>query len=453
MTRRVGRLAVPILLLLALAARLSSAQATVGGTVFDSLRTMAPLPGATVVLNELALFAATDSRGRFEFAGRVPAGVYTLTFLHPSLDSLLTAAELVAVDVPVSGRANVRLATPKPATFVRHVCGASTEAGSGVLIGKVRDADDSSAVPNASVRAAWLEFEFTSRGINRSARRNEVQTNARGAYLLCGVPSDMTVDVLAALDSTSTGAVGVLLDRQLVQRRDFAITRRRDARALVAGSIVTPERRPAKGALIGVLGTDLSSRSSDQGRFAIAEVPVGTQSFEAKLIGAQPVTLVTDVPAGGEPNLQIALSKVIPALPTLSIVGRRDRPDKTGFKERQRQGLGFFMDESDLRRHGDLDLESILARAPGLSPAWGRAGRYYTMRATYGGPCLPNYFVDGMPWFGMDMGSGGSNALKDISNFYRAADLRGVEVYRGLGTIPARYDRANACGAILIWTR
>ena len=40
-----------------------------------------------------------------------------------------------------------------------------------------------------------------------------------------------------------------------------------------------------------------------------------------------------------------------------------------------------------------------------------------------------------------------------LSGFYRASDLRGVEVYRGLGTLPPRFDRGNGCGSIVIWTR
>ena len=435
-------------------AQTAAAPATVGGTVFDSLRTMAPLKAATVVINELARYATTDARGRFEFEGGVPAGTYTITFLHPSLDSLLVAAELVPLNVPAAGRVSIRLATPAPGTFVRRVCRTAAESSSGLLIGRVRDVDDSSAVAGAAVRTAWLEFEFTAGGINRYARQNAAQTDERGNYLLCGVPADMTVDVLAALDSTRTGAVGVFLDKLLVLRRDFAISRRRDAVAIVAGSVLTPQRRVASGALIGVLGTEQSTRSTEQGRYALSAVPLGTQSIEAKLIGAQPATVVVDVPSAGNPELTIALAKSIVALPTVSILGRRGTvSDKTGFGERQRQGLGYFMDETDLRKHADWDLESLLARAPGLAPQWGRAGRYYTMRGTFAGPCIPNYYVDGAPWFAMDMGSAGSNVMKDISSVYRASDLRGVEVYRGLGSIPARFDRGNGCGSVVIWTK
>ena len=62
---------------------------------------------------------------------------------------------------------------------------------------------------------------------------------------------------------------------------------------------------------------------------------------------------------------------------------------------------------------------------------------------------LPPYVV--VP--AMDMGGGGSNALRDISDYLRADDIRGVEIYRAMGGIPQRFDWNNGCGVILIWSQ
>ena len=72
---------------LALGSANAGAQGSIAGTVFDSLRTRAPLAGATVVLVERSRYATADARGRFRFDS-VPDGHYTIGFMHPVLDSL-----------------------------------------------------------------------------------------------------------------------------------------------------------------------------------------------------------------------------------------------------------------------------------------------------------------------------------------------------------------------------
>src|ERR1035437_4852695 len=73
--------------LLVLSSANASAQGGISGTVFDSLITHAPLANATVVLVERSKYVATDAHGRFRIDS-VPDGRYTLSFIHPVLDSL-----------------------------------------------------------------------------------------------------------------------------------------------------------------------------------------------------------------------------------------------------------------------------------------------------------------------------------------------------------------------------
>ena len=54
--------------LLALSSMRAGAQGSIAGTVYDSLRTHAPLANATVVLVERSQYATTDARGRFRQA-------------------------------------------------------------------------------------------------------------------------------------------------------------------------------------------------------------------------------------------------------------------------------------------------------------------------------------------------------------------------------------------------
>ncbi len=79
------------LLAVCIGSRVTSAQSTIVGTVFDSLHSHAGLAHATVVSPELPRYTTTDSRGRFRFDS-VPAGRFSITFLHATLDLLDMAA-------------------------------------------------------------------------------------------------------------------------------------------------------------------------------------------------------------------------------------------------------------------------------------------------------------------------------------------------------------------------
>jgi hypothetical protein len=186
----------PLLLLAAALSpfALAGAQASVTGTVFDSLRTNAWLASPTVVIPELARYTTADVRGRFRFDS-VPAGRFTLTFLHPSLDALDVAAPIVALIVPERGTVSVPLTTPAPATLYARLCPNASDTATGFLLGRVRDVDDALPLARAIVTAEWSEYGLERGKLKAHAARTSSATNAAGAYVLCGVPSDVESQV------------------------------------------------------------------------------------------------------------------------------------------------------------------------------------------------------------------------------------------------------------------
>lgn len=98
-----------------------AAQASVDGTVFDSLGTHAPLANATVVLVERSRYATTDQHGAFHFDS-VPAGRYSLGILHPALDSFDLVLPTVPVEVVAGSSAHVELTIPSAATVYAGGC-------------------------------------------------------------------------------------------------------------------------------------------------------------------------------------------------------------------------------------------------------------------------------------------------------------------------------------------
>lgn len=421
------------------------------GTVFDSLRSYAPLKGATVVINELPLYATTDGRGRFEFDIPVPNGNYTITFLHPTLDSLLMSAEVLPFSVSSATTVNTRLSIPSASTLVAKICRGRAEPSTGVLIGRVRDVDDSSAIVGARVTTDWLELQFEKDGrLSRRPQRVSTLTGPGGTYVLCGAPIDIAVDVTASRDSATTGPVEPFRERPQVARRDFALAPRAAAGATLTVTVHTASGGFAKDALVGVLGTELTGHTNDQGRLVIANVPPGTQSVEVRQIGTRPVTQIVDLPSGRATSLDVKLDQFVTALPTVAVTGRsRTGVDKNGFDERARRGLGHYIGSEELAKHPASDLVDIVARSPGVIRQWGPKGAFLAMRSNWGGPCIPAYIVDGLPW----MAVSGGNSAREISDYIRPEDIKSIEVYSGIGKIPSIFDRANGCGAVVIWTK
>jgi hypothetical protein len=461
---------------------IAGAQATVTGTVFDSLRTSAPLKGATVVLPGLSRYAITDGRGRFRIDS-VPAGQVTITFLHPALDSLGVAADIRTVTVPERGSVDVHLTTPSPPTAYARLCPGRRDIATGLLFGIVRDVDDAKPIAGALVTADWREYAIELGSMRGRVARATAATSDAGVYLLCGVPADVSSQVFALADGYAAGPVLVGPESRLLARFDFSISRRDSAARLsaaelldstrrgaplgaapgsatIAGRILASNHRPIAGALVGVNGTDLSARSDSSGRFRMSRVPAGTRAMTVRAIGLAP-TMLTLAPRSGEAvDTAVTVEQNGQLLPELKILATRStRPDRTGFTERAKMGLGHFMTEADIEKRPGADLYSFLMRMPGLiynvtGGAPGQAGRRVFMRGTGlgGGPyCLPSFYLDGT-YYLLDPGP---EPLESLANFVDASNLKGIEVYESSGSTPPKFDRSGTtgCGSVVIWTK
>ncbi|MFI5310749.1 MAG: carboxypeptidase regulatory-like domain-containing protein [Gemmatimonadales bacterium] len=453
------------------------------GTVFDSLRTNAPLKGATVALPGLVRYATTDGRGRFRLDS-VPAGRVTITFLHPALDSLGVAADIQAVTIPERGSVDVHLTTPSPATAYARLCPGARDVSTGLLFGLVHDVDDGKPIANATVTADWLEYAIVPGIMRGRVARAAAATNEKGVYLLCGIPADVASQVFGLADGYAAGPVLIAPESRLLARFDFSISRRDSAARLsvaelldstrrgaplgtapgsatISGRIVASNRRPIAGALVGINGTDLSTRSDNAGRFRLGRVPAGTRAMTIRAIGLAP-TMLTIAPRSGEIiDTAVTVEQGAQVLPELKVLATRStRPDRTGFTERARMGFGHFLTEADVERRPGADLYSFLMRMPGLiynvsGGAPGRAGRRVLMRGSglgSGSPyCTPNFYLDGT-YYLLDSEP---EPLLSLALFVQSDNLKGIEVYESSGSIPPKFDRSGTtgCGSVIIWTK
>lgn len=423
-----------------------------------------------MVLIERSRYATTDARGRFRFDS-VLAGSYSLSFMHPVLDSLGLMAPVTRVDVTVGRPVRVNLVTPAPAATYALLCPGPRDIETGAVLGRVRDVDDDAPLPDAVVSTVWMEFTLSAGSVTGHRQRTSARTNAAGIYILCGVPKEVNLEVYSDLAGSIAGPVPLAIDERLIGRRDFAVSRRDSAARNVAqddssrspvsslpgtaflrGVVRDGEGRPLVEALVGVIGTPRSARTDASGTFRIAGIPAGTRTVEARSIGLVPLTVLIDFATNASRDTVLSLGRHAQYLKPVTILGRGNPArDATGFEARRRLAFGHFITPEDLARHPSFDLIDVLARSPQVHVEYGTTGRPVPlMRGTGSGYCLPNFFLDGAP-FVVDY----YHPFADLSAFVPSAMIRGVEIYSSSEMIPPLYDLSSStsCGSIVIWTR
>lgn len=457
------------------------AQGSIAGTVYDSLSTHAPLPNATVVLVERNKYATSDARGHFRIDS-VPDGHYMLGVMHPILDSLELTAPLIAVDVSGGREATVMLTTPSAGTALARMCPGEHDEDSGVIIGRVRDVDDGSALALATVSTDWAEFTVTN-GKSASQRvRAKIQTKPNGVYLLCNVPIKVPLEVQAEWSGFVVGPTPVQLDDHLISRAEFAVSRRDSASrnhlrdssvapavalgtATLRGVVRGADAKPLRDATVSVMGTALSARTDGTGAFRLDHIPAGTRSIEARLVGRLPTVVSIDFATSAVRDTVLLMKRLVQDLKAVTVQAKAQMSplmERSGFNERRAQAVGAFITEEDISKHGSSDLISILQGVRGVhvnrgQPTRSQSGIAQPMAYLKGindihhtQDCIPNYFIDGAQYQVQSY-----RDFSDLSLMAQPEMIRGIEIYANPGTIPAQYDlmSSTGCGSIVIWTR
>jgi hypothetical protein len=486
----------------------AEAQGNITGTVYDSLRTHAPLANATVVLVEPSRYATTDARGRFTIAN-VPNGHYTLGFTHAVLDSLDLQSPLIAVDVAAGKRAVAELATPSAETMYAKLCPGTRDSSTGVVIGRVRDVDNHAPLAGAAVSTDWMEFKLAKGHTSEQRITAATHSSASGVYVLCGVPTDVPVDIKTELDKFIVGPTRLLTDGRVLSRVDFAISKRDSAARYVSANGITGDSaidaahrrgtaslravvrgtngKPLREAKVSIFGTAREARTNGEGAFAIDGIPAGTRTIEVLSIGSLPSVFSMDFATNAVRDTSFTLVKLAQQMRTVSVQGRSSTASwmgLSGFEARRMQGLGDYLTDTQIAEHNYPDLAATLRGMRGIriecnanknglegvgctptismigvpviappaanaAPSGAAAGS--GARAVTAPPdstsayCSPAFFLDGVPAI---------IPISDLNTMITVGQIKGIEVYPAGGTLPAQYMNAmSGCGTILIWTR
>ena len=448
-------------------------QGAISGTIYDSLRVRGPLRDVSVLLTELNRVTTTDARGRFRFDS-VPDGRYRITFFYSTLDSLGIGGPVATVTVSRGLPAETFLATPSPKELYRRLCGPPKDASVGAVLGHVRDVDTHQPLASASIETFWAEFEYLQRNFRRHLFKATTQSGPEGVYILCGVPSDVPLDVTVRAGLYQAGPVMVTHGRDLVALRDLAVSLRDSAAradstlllrdsthipagsGVVRGSLRDATGRPVTNAPVRIVADARETRSDNDGGFVLTGVPAGTRTVEARAIGYGPATAEVDVPTGGTATTNLLFDRRAQELKPITIVGQRPRRDIEGFTERSREGVGKYVTDEDLKRRPVSRVGDAILRSGNVTYDLTQIGPEIKMRATGSmtndSRCVPNFYLDGM-WIPTPESGMRQTMLQAIEAMVFPDDVRGIEIYNGIGGIPPEFNRNNGCGSVVIWTR
>lgn len=431
---------------------------TVRGVVYDSI-VGAPLAGAEVWIERVERTVTTDASGAFVF-DRLPPGVHTITFGHPSLDSLGLGAPFGRVDVHAGDTAHVALTTPSMRGIARRLCPSLALDSLGAVLGVVRDVSAGRPIAGAGVSLGWSEWNVRDRNaVERTERELHALADSAGRYVICGVPNDVVVSLRAATAGDSARATGrVLLDvrGRMLTWRNLAIGSsavEATTGGVVALTVIDERGAPVAGAQARAGATGAFRATSDDGRLRLNGLRTGTTPLEVRAIGYQNATLSVDVPPGRELAQTVRLGRsAVPMLETVRILGARPYRDVTGFEERRRNGFGYYMTNAEIERRVPFRFTDLARRLPGVQvivPTGNGPLVVASLRASRGNfgsngrrsICPMAVFVDDIPLAGADLDTA-------INPSY----IRGIEVYPGSAGVPPRYG-ASACGTMLVWTK
>lgn len=156
-------------------------------------------------------------------------------------------------------------------------------------------------------------------------------------------------------------------------------------------------------------------------------------------------------------ELEIRLDRDALLLAPLEVVARekRESPVLEGFHARVNQGMGYYVTREQIDEANASLVTDLLATVPGIElRSSGRGLRRIVQMSRSRSllACPTQVYVDGMR-LNTNMGSPDGQQVA-IDDYVRPGSVEGIEVYKGLSTVPAAFLNEFAdCGVVVIWTR
>jgi hypothetical protein len=460
--------------------------ASISGEVIDSA-SQQPLTGSRVEVLGTSITGTVDSAGRFLLDTLLP-GNYRLRVTRAGWGEPRGIWRNQIVSVGEGERVEQRVRVPEQRLLARLLCENSNQRSfaTSAVYAVARDEQSGQPLASRPFEFRWLRYviEGASQAIGWRTEIQDLTTDSVGAMRSCQIPSRADVSIRAAREASAMWSTPVRVGSEftvLEVRLDSAgqIRRVDGGIPLAVTQVQLADERGSWGGLKGVVVTDDSSaaplagvevqiiglrrwtRTGQDGRFAFDSMAAGVYVVSLRRIGFAPTSQVVSV-ATDEGRQQFRLVPLASVLQEILVTAEAGPPSigLREFRNRQRLGLGKFIDPDDFERAGEMSLSALLvSRIQGftfvpldkgsLSSGLGIAARHFQSLSGGGAPkhCFAQVFVDGQRV------SGALGEAWDVTQL-KTGQIEAMEFYRGAAETPTQFSGpAAACGTVVIWTR
>ena len=337
---------------------------------------------------------------------------------------------------------------------------------------RVRDDSGRMPMPSATVVLRWTD------AVRRPVRE---AADGEGRLFLC-VPRDAgTATLWAEFGDASSEESRMVLVQGYAHEVELRLLFGELKTGRLIGRVSDARTQdPVAAAAISVAGRAEVVESNRRGYFVLSGLPVGEHELSVRHLGYAPFTHAVRVTQGSTTEVDLGLSPdPVELAPLVATATRPRRLELKGFYERKYWGemIGgaTFLTAEDIERRNPLRITHMVAEAPGIKlgncTIRGHGCRLYSTRSGVGvhaGGCEMSVYLDGLPVLegssrfrtsasttNYTYNTGASeNAGLSLNDFVLPGEIAGVEIYRGLASLPAEFGGyANRCGVVAVWTK
>ena len=337
-------------------------------------------------------------------------------------------------------------------SLLARYCGAGPRRNDqGALAGRVRNADDGTALSGVSVVVRWNEI-----GVNRSSGQATMTprtvfavSDSQAVYHFCDVPRYTPLFVQAQAADRNSGAIELRVADEAMLVRGLSLSLRAPGdsgaigSATLLGEIVTPTGQPVKYARITLDGAAGEAVSNDTGVFVLPRLPAGTGTLVVRSLGFLPKRIAVDLRANTTSDVTVVLDQTVRMLDSVRVLAKRYNSREAfaeAFDQKRRESPGgVFLSEEYLERRVYGDTPDIFRTIAGLSVSPdGVVSLTRGAASLTDSRCIPALFIDNIK-------------METTLDIVRPREIRGIEVYKSAASVPPQYN--DPCGAIVIWTK
>lgn len=215
--------------------------------------------------------------------------------------------------------------------------------------------------------------------------------------------------------------------------------------AVVRGKVVATTGDAVPRAEVMVPGTSARAAADDSGYFSLrvdGKLP-GEHPLAARALGFRPVYFALQLSSGDDVVMEIVLERQPVELAATTVTERKGSVLMAGFWERKELGQGTFITREELSRQSSPSSVELLRMVPGFR-FQAASGMDLRGRVTFDRCSHVSLYLDGTPALGPP---------GEVLPMINPQHIEAIEVYTGVGQLPADFRGGGNCAAIVVWTR